>query len=155
MIRGNADEKWGVMRNRVARDELDMLAEVPLFSGCSQTELRAIARLGTPVPIDTGRVLMRKGEVGSEFYLVRQGTASCNVGRRHVTNFGPGDFFGEMALLEGGLRTATITALEPMEVIVLHKSEFRDLLMASPSISLKLLSNLAARLRDADAAMTS
>ncbi len=142
------------MRERVARRELDMLAAVPLFSSCGQAELRQIARLGTPVPVPAGRVLTVEGTPGREFFLILEGAAECTIGGRHAAQFGPGDFFGEMALLDGGPRTATVTALTDMEVLVLDAREFSSLLAASPSITTKVLGTLARRLRAADAART-
>jgi CRP-like cAMP-binding protein len=135
------------MRTRIPKKELEMLAEVPLFSGCSQSELREIACLGTPVDVAAGKILIKEQEPGREFFMVIEGEAECTVGRRRLADFGPGDFFGELALLEGGSRTATVTAKTAMRVLVLHSSEFADLIRTAPSIALKLLSNLAERLR--------
>lgn len=140
------------MRDRIARRELDMLADVPLFSSCSQSELRQIARLGTPVTVPVGTLLTTEGRAGREFFLVLEGTAECMVGGRHAAQFGPGDFFGELSLLDGGPRTATVTASTSMEVMVLDAREFSSLLAASPSITSKVLATLARRLRAADAA---
>lgn len=140
------------MRDRIARRELDMLAAVPLFSACNQSELRQIARLGTPVPIPAGRVLTTEGTPGREFFLIVNGTAECTIGGSHAARFVPGDFFGEMALLDGGPRTATVVAESDMEVIVLDAREFASLLAASPTISAKVMATLARRLRAADAA---
>lgn len=140
------------MRDRIARRELDMLAAVPLFSSCNQVELRQIARLGTPVPVSAGTVLTAEGSPGREFFLIVEGMADCSVGGNRAAQFGPGDFFGEMALLDGGPRTATVTAVTDMKVLVLDAREFASLLAASPSITSKVLATLARRLRSADAA---
>lgn len=139
------------MRTRVPKDELELLGRVPLFSHCSQAELRDIARLGTQLDIPEGRELITEGTRGVEFFLVVEGEAECTVRGTTVAVLGPGDYFGEMALLDGGARSATIRAASPMRVTVLHASEFSSLLRAAPSISLKLLANLAGRLRDAEA----
>lgn len=140
------------MRDRIARRELDMLAAVPLFSACSQAELRQIARLGTPVSVTAGTVLTVEGRPGREFFLVIDGSADCAIGGVHAASFGPGDFFGELSLLDGGPRTATVTADSDMEVLVLDARELSSLLAASPSITGKVLATLARRLRAADAA---
>lgn len=140
------------MRERIARRELDMLAAVPLFSACSQAELRQIARLGTPVTVSSGKVLTTEGTPGREFFMILEGVADCSIGGMHAAQFGPGDFFGEMALLDGGPRTATVTAVTDMDVLVLDAREFSSLLTASPSITTKVLATLARRLRASDAA---
>lgn len=140
------------MRDRIARSELDMLAAVPLFSACNQGELRQIARLGTPISVNSGKVLTAEGTPGREFFLVTNGMAECTIGGVHAARFGPGDFFGELALLDGGPRTATVTAATDMEVVVLDAREFASLLAASPTISAKVMATLARRLRAADAA---
>lgn len=135
------------MRSRVPKRELEMLAHVPLFAVCSQRELREIAQLGTPVEVPAGRTLTRQGLPGREFFLVLEGKAECTVGRKKVAVFGPGDYFGELALLDGSPRTATITAVSPMTVLVLDGREFGSLMSAAPSIAPKMLTELARRLR--------
>ncbi len=143
------------MRERIARRELEMLGAVPLFSACNQSELRQIARLGTPVTVKAGKVLTTEGTPGREFFLVLAGAAACTIGGRPAAHFGPGDFFGELALLDGGPRTASVTADTDMDVLVLDAREFASLLSASPTISAKIMATLARRLRAADAARSS
>jgi CRP-like cAMP-binding protein len=145
------DESGVAMRSRTPKQQLDLLAGVSLFSACSQSELRAIAQLGTPVSVEAGSVLIRKGKPGSEFFLVLSGKASCTVGRRVVTTYNIGNYFGELALLHGGIRTADVIATTDMELLVLDAREFRSMLMTTPSIGIKMLGRLAERLSDADA----
>jgi CRP-like cAMP-binding protein len=142
------------MRSRIPKRELEMLSRVPLFSACSQTELRQIARLGTELDVEAGRVLTDEGAPGREFFLVVEGKADCRVRGRSVAVFGPGDYFGELALLDGGRRTATVKATTPMRLTVLSVPEFAGLVRSSPTISTKLLSHLARRLRETQAAVT-
>ena len=78
------------MRSRIPKHQIELLGAVPLFSGCSQAELRAIAQLGTPITAEPGAVLTQKGKPGSEFFLVTEGTASCKIGRREVVQFTTG-----------------------------------------------------------------
>jgi CRP-like cAMP-binding protein len=136
------------MARRIPKKELDFLAEVPLFSTCSQRELREIAKLGTPIEVDEGRVLTKQGAPGREFFLVLDGKADCAVRGRRVAVFGPGDYFGELALIEGGTRTATVTATSPMELLVLSTTEFASLIRSSSSIAIKMLTALARRVRE-------
>ena len=142
------------MRHRIPKQYIDLLKEVSLFSGCSQSELRSIAQLGTPVTVGEGELLTAKGEVGREFFLVLSGIASCRLGRREVAEFTRGGYFGELALLHGGIRTADVVAETDMELLVLDAREFRSMLMASPGIGVKMLARLAERLADADAHYT-
>ena len=142
------------MRSRIPKEQLDLLAAVPLFSACSQGELRSIARLGTPVDAEEGAYLTRRGEPGREFFLVLEGKASCRVGRRQIGVFKKGDYFGELALLHGGVRTADIVALSPMSLLVLDSREFRSMLTTTPSIGVKMLAHVAERLAEADAQLS-
>lgn len=140
------------MRSRIPQDELELLARVPLFTACSREELRRIAALGTRLKVAAGTELTKEGAPGAEFFLLIEGEAECDVRGTTAAVLGPGDWFGELALLDGGPRTATITAVTPLEVTVLSAAEFRGLLHTAPSIGLKFLSNLSGRLRDAQAA---
>ena len=142
------------MRSRIPKEQLDLLAAVPLFSACSHNELRAIAQLGTPVTAEEGAYLTERGKPGREFFLVLDGKASCRVGRREIGTFSEGDYFGELALLHGGIRTADVVAVSRMDLLVLDSREFRSMLMTTPSIGVKMLAHIAERLADADAQLT-
>jgi CRP-like cAMP-binding protein len=124
---------------------LDHLSQVPLFAACPRRDVRAIAMLGTELEMRAGRVLTTEGERGSEFFLIRAGTARCVRGGRKVAMFGPADFFGETALLTNTPRTATVTAVSDMTVIVFDRREFSSLLDSSPQIARKLLKAFAER----------
>ncbi len=139
------------MRHRIPQQQIDFLKAVPLFSGCSQSEIRTIAQLGTPVGVEKGAMLTTKGAFGQEFFLVLSGVASCLLGRRRVDQFATGGYFGELALLHGGIRTADVVAETPMDLLVLDRREFKSMLMTTPSIGVKMLDRLADRLADADA----
>ena len=139
------------MRARIPKQQMDLLKAVPLFSGCSQGELRAVAQLGTPVSVGKGDVLTEQGSAGREFFLVLSGVASCRVGKRRIAEFTTGGYFGELALLYGGVRTADVVAETDMELLVLDAREFKSMLMTTPGICVKMLARLAERLADADA----
>ena len=125
---------------------LDRLAAVPLFADLDKDELDDIAALGTDVEIDEGRELARQGDIGSEAFLILSGTASCLRDGEEIATFGPGDFFGEMALLVHGHRTATIVTTSPTSVRAFHRSEFDSLLDRSPKVGVKILRTTAERL---------
>ncbi len=140
--------------NRIPAKQIEILGKVPLFAGCSRNELRAIAQLGTPVGADEGAYLTQEGKPGREFFLVLDGTASCRVRKKEVKRFKAGGYFGELALLHGGIRTADVVALTPMELVVFDAREFRSILMTTPGIAVKMLGNLAERLSSADSQYT-
>ena len=142
------------MGRGVPKAQIEMLAAVPLLSACSEKELRRIAGLCTAVKVRDGETLTEQGRSGREFFLIIQGNARCLVDATEVARFGPGDYFGEMALLDRGPRHATVIADGPMDVLVLESREFWGLLDAAPSISRKLLVVLAQRER-ANAAIRS
>jgi CRP-like cAMP-binding protein len=135
------------MGRGVPKAVVDLLRTVPLLSGCNTKELRQIAGLGAPVALVDGMVLTEQGQPGREFFLLMDGKARCLVDGSVVAEFGPGDFFGEMALLDRGPRHATVIAEGPGEVQVLDGREFTALLDASPGIAKKLLVTLAERER--------
>ena len=141
------------MRDRIPKEQIEFLSGVPIFSLCSKKELRAIARLGAMVEAQAGAVLTTRGKPGRQFFLVLEGVASCRVGRREV-RFGPGEFFGEMALLYGGVRIADVVGMSEMRLLALEPREFRSMLMTTPLIGVKMLANLAERLSEADDAYT-
>jgi CRP/FNR family transcriptional regulator, cyclic AMP receptor protein len=138
------------MRSRIPRQQIDLLKTVPLFSSCTQGERREIAQLGTPVFVEEGSYLTEDGQPGREFFLVLEGEATCRVRKKEVNHFSPGSYFGELALLHGGIRTADVIAETPMELLVFDAREFRTLLMTTPSIGIKMLAHLAERLTDTD-----
>jgi CRP-like cAMP-binding protein len=142
------------MRSRIPKEQTELLGKVPLFSGCTRSELRSIAQLGTPIDADEGAVLTQQGKPGREFFLVLDGVASCRVGSKEVKKFRAGGYFGELALLHGGLRTADVVAITPMELLVFDSREFRTMLTTTPNIGVKMLANLAERLTEADAQFT-
>ncbi len=125
---------------------LDRLAGVPLFADLDRHELEAVASLGTDVSVDADRELARQGDPANEAFLVLEGTATCTRDGEEVATFGPGDFFGEMALLVHGHRTASVVATTPMSVRAFHKSEFDSLLERSPKVAVKILRATAERL---------
>ena len=134
--------------------KIEALAEVLLFSGCNKKELASIASLATEVDVPSGKILAKEGSAGREFYVILDGKASVSIGGRDVATLGPGDFFGEMALLDQGPRVATVTAVTPMEVAVLDPREFSTLVEEHPGVARKILRGLAQRLRASERAPT-
>jgi CRP/FNR family transcriptional regulator/CRP/FNR family cyclic AMP-dependent transcriptional regulator len=128
-----------------------MLAQRPLFAGLSRKELESVAALGVTVEIPATQVLTKEGTIGEEAFLIVSGNAHCIVGEQvEVANLGPGDLFGEMSLLDGERRSATVIADTDMTVTVLERREFVRLVETTPAVAMKLLAAMAARLRSVD-----
>ena len=125
----------------------DHLALVPLFSRLSAKEREQVRRLMTEVDVPAGTVLARQGATGHEFFIILSGTASIDRDGEHLADVGPGDFQGEMSLLDGGPRTATVTTTSPMVMMVTSQVEFDALLDSAPSIARQMLPALAHRVR--------
>ena len=133
----------------VSSDErVKLLGGVWLFERCTEVELAALAHVTTPVIVEPGRVLATEGTPGEEFVVVVEGTASATCRGEEIGQIGPGSFFGELALLDGGPRTATVRAITSMQVLVLDRSEFDALVdRAIPSVVRRMLVTLAERVR--------
>jgi CRP-like cAMP-binding protein len=127
-------------------DWLPVLAGVPLFEGLSKRHLRAVARCSRRMPYPALTRIVRKGEPGDAFYVILEG-------RARVTEVGkmlaPGEFFGELALLDGEPRSLTVEAETDVLALRVGRSEFLRMLKDEPSVSLKLLQELARRTRAA------
>jgi CRP/FNR family transcriptional regulator, cyclic AMP receptor protein len=121
-----------------------------LFSACSKKELQAVARASDQVELPAGRHLCEQGSIGREAFVIVGGKAAVSRNGRNVATLGPGDCFGELALLDHGPRTATVTAETDIEVLVLGAREFAALVDEVPSIAHKLLKSLASRIRELD-----
>ena len=135
----------------MARSDIDeTLARIPIFSECSKKELKAISRLVTPVEVRAGKVLTQEGDPGREFMIIASGTATVRRAGRKIATLGPGDFFGELSVLAGVPRTATVTADTEMVVEALNRQEFSSLLDESPAMAKKILLGAVKRLYEND-----
>jgi CRP-like cAMP-binding protein len=131
---------------------VEHIAAVPMFYACSRRELQAISRLATELEVPAGKLLTEQGKPGQEFMIVLSGTAVATRDGVKVAAFGPGDFFGEIALLDPGLRTATVVAETPMQLAVVGQREFGEILDEVPALASKIMRGLARRLRAVDEA---
>ncbi|CAN5481299.1 N/A [soil metagenome] len=129
---------------------LDHLAAVPLFSACSKRDLQKIERASDEIGVEAGRVLVDQGQTGREAFVIVEGTAVVRRSGRKIATLGPGDYFGELALLDRGPRTASVEAETPMKVLVLGQREFAGVIDEVPGLAHKLMASLAARIRDLD-----
>lgn len=129
---------------------LDHLAEVPLFSACSRKDLQKIAKASDEVEVKAGRVLVDQGRMGHEFFLIVEGQAIVKRNESEVNRLGPGDYFGELSLLDRAPRNATVVADTDMKLLVLGQREFTGVLDAVPGLAYKILQIMARRLRTSD-----
>ena len=131
---------------------MERLAQVQLFSSCSKRELSRIAALSAEVDIAKGTVLMRQGDLGQECFVIEKGKAKASVRGKKSRMMGPGECFGEMALLHSAPRSATVTAETDLNLIVLGSREFWTLLEDVPRVALKVLAAVGERLRETEGA---
>jgi CRP/FNR family cyclic AMP-dependent transcriptional regulator len=131
---------------------LEAIRSVPLFAELSEDELAQVARLFKQRSFAPGETVAKEGSGGGAFYLIESGTANVSVAGRERPALGPGDYFGEIALIDEGARSATITATEPLSCYGLTYWDFRPLVQSNAVICWKLLQFMVARLRTAEAA---
>jgi CRP/FNR family transcriptional regulator, cyclic AMP receptor protein len=132
----------------MSRDEkLDLLARVPLFAGLGRRQLERLGMLTEEVDLPQGRTLMRQGERGTELMVIVDGTVSVERGGQQIAERGAGEVLGEMALLDGGPRTATVTLTSPGRLLIVGRREFDALMEEFPDVRLRILETLAGRLR--------
>jgi len=127
---------------------IELLRKVWLFERCSRKELALLASNTTLLQLRPGTVLAREGDIGREFFVIVSGKAEVSRNAVEIGVLGPGSFAGEMALLEREPRSATVTASEQTEVLVLTSQAFATVVDAMPSVDRKMLTVLAGRLRD-------
>jgi CRP/FNR family transcriptional regulator, cyclic AMP receptor protein len=129
---------------------LEHLAQVPLFSSMSKRDLQKIGRSSDEVDVEAGRVLVEQGTRGRECFVILDGSATVKRNGRKVATLTTGDHFGELALLDGGPRTATVVADTPLKVLVIGQREFSGVLDEVPGLAQKVLASLAQTIRSLD-----
>ena len=126
------------------------LKEVPIFEGCSQRQLQRVARIARILDAPAGTVLTRVGDPGDEFFLILDGTVSVDVAAGGPVPLRPGAFFGEMSLLDGGPRSATVVTDTPVRLLVINRENFSVLRREVPDLTQILLVTLSRRVRQAE-----
>jgi CRP-like cAMP-binding protein len=121
------------------------LAAVPLFSSLSPSELEEVSSWFEDKPTSEGTALTGEGASGYSFFVLADGHAVVTAGGEEIATLGPGDFFGEMAILGGGRRTATVKTTTPARVLALFGTDFRKLQAAHPQIAAQLEATMRAR----------
>jgi len=126
--------------------KIELLKGVPLFSHCNKKQLASIAQLSDLVQVPPGTELMREGETGHEFLVFAEGTGEVRRKGRKIDTIGPGDFVGEMALLTGAPRNATVKTTSDATLLAVTSRAFGALLDEAPDIQKSVLKALAERL---------
>jgi CRP/FNR family transcriptional regulator, cyclic AMP receptor protein len=126
--------------------KVELLKRSRLFAGCSKRQLAVIAMIADEIDIPNGKSFIRQGERGREFFAVIEGDVEVRKNGRRVKTRGGSEFFGEIALISGSPRTATVTAVSPVRALVITDRHFRSLMRSSPDLQLKVLQALAERL---------
>lgn len=129
--------------------KLERLERIPLFSGCSRSQIRTVGRLGDLVVRDTGTVLAEEGRPALQVVLIVDGTATVSRGGTVHGRLGPGDVVGAVTALAHGRWTDTVTADAPIELLVFDPRSFRGLLELAPDVSWRVLEGIANRVRAA------
>jgi len=130
--------------------KLEHLAKVKMFSSLNRRELARVSKAANVVSVKSGTEIVTAGTMGEEFYMILSGKAAVRRSGRKVAELGPGDYFGEMALLDSGPRSATVVADGDVTLVVIGQREFMGVLDETPEVARKLLVSLSARLREAD-----
>ncbi len=138
---------WGAKSDKVA-----LLRKVAFFDGLSTQQLNQVGRLADEVEVESGRKLARAGDTGRELFIIVDGEAVVRPARGRTVRLGRGDFFGEMSLIDGAPRSATVEAATEMKLLVVGQREFWQLLATAPAITRRIMAAMAERLREANAA---
>ena len=132
---------------RLRKDaKVSVLAQIPLFERCSRRQLAKIASIAHEVRYAAATPVVQQGKPGGDFFVVVDGEADVRKGARKLATLRAGSFFGEIALVTGSRRTATVTTGTPMRALVIAGDDFRELLAESPDIQTKILQEIAGRL---------
>jgi CRP/FNR family transcriptional regulator, cyclic AMP receptor protein len=138
------------VRRRARDPKIERLSQVQLFSACSKRDLARIAVLAEEIEVPAGRVLIRQGDPGREAFVIFEGHAKATIQGKGTAKLGPGECFGEMALLDAAPRSATVTAESDMRLLVLGSREFSTLIEDVPVVGRRVFAALAKRLREAE-----
>jgi CRP/FNR family transcriptional regulator, cyclic AMP receptor protein len=130
--------------------QLELLSHVDLFHGLTSTELKTVLGQSKEMSFRPDEVVAAEGTKAGRFYLILKGEAKVNVGGRRRPSLGPGDYFGEISLIDGGPRSATVTAATDLQTLSIASFNFRALLKEQPPLAMKLLSQLCRRLRSSE-----
>ena len=137
------------MNRAMSKEALEELRSIPLFVGCNDKELAEIKKLADEIDIKAGEVIFRQGAFGQDAFVLLSGAVTVSVGGNEVAHLTTGSHFGELAPLDHLPRSATVTAQSDARLLVFGAREFSSLLGAHPTVSRKMMSDLAHLAREA------
>lgn len=142
----------GIMKLHGEENEavIAMLEKNPLWSGLDRKDLKAIVKVAMERKFETGDIILSRGEGGVGFYLIRDGSVEIKSDGNILAKLGPGQFFGEMAILDNQPRSADVVAAEPSRCLIVSEWSFKALISDNPRIALNMLQEFARRLREAN-----
>jgi CRP/FNR family cyclic AMP-dependent transcriptional regulator len=126
--------------------DIERLKSVTFFSRLDRDQLARVARSVDEVDVPAGKELTREGDIGHEFFVIEDGSASVQQNGQEISVMGPGDFFGEIALLESPRRTATVVATTPMRLLVMHSRDFKAMEHDMPAVAERVRAAIYARM---------
>jgi len=141
-------------RGSTAKQRADLLSRVPLFTGLSKRHIKQLAEACTDAHYRAGATIVQEGAPGDTFFVIVDGEAAVLRGVRAIAKLTPGDFFGEIALLDGGPRTATVQARTTVLALRLNRSAFNRMLKMEPKIGVQILDEVARRIRQRERLLT-
>jgi CRP-like cAMP-binding protein len=157
-VKAQSDLVPVVRKMKLLRSEndavVDMLEKSPLWSGLGKQDFSAIVKMAKQHRFESGETIVRKGEEGAGFYLVLDGAVEIRSGGNTLSRLGPGQFFGEMSVVDTQPRSADVVAVEPSRVLVLSPWSFKSLVSERPRIAVKMLQEFVRRLRNTDRALS-
>lgn len=134
----------------MADKKIEQLKRVPLFKQCSRSELHALAANTDQVDLPAGRTLISQGKTNDTFYILLEGQVEVSIQGETAGRLGPGEFFGEISMLDRGPATATVATISPVETLVMSHAQFRDAVRSQEDIALRVIAVMANRLRSSD-----
>jgi CRP/FNR family transcriptional regulator, cyclic AMP receptor protein len=135
--------------------KVQVLRSVPLFSGCTDKELQEISKMTKEVEFKQGKQICKQGQTGLGLHVITDGETKVVINGRTRRRLGPGAFFGEMALLDNGPRTADVIAESAVSTLSLSAWDFKEVIGHHPTIAMKVLQEMSSRLREADSSLSS
>ena len=134
------------LKRNQANDKLSALRGVDLFAACTNSQIEVLARQTDEVEVPAGTILIHKGKPSHAFYVLLEGEAEARVNPDLTVTLEPGNFFGEISMLDRGPATATVVATDRLKVLVMSHMQFRDAIKSDPQISAKVIQAVTERL---------